>query len=194
MFKKKKAKFSVSIPYELRDNQLWIRSIAWPNQCPCCNDKETTALGMYQLEHKARYFQRSTGTETTTVSFPLEWEIPYCLKCEEHMKIAENWQNGIIAVCFLLPIILTIIIDASSSMLVLLLYALFIIGGFGLYQVILKTVVEPKLKPTCLDHGLAFQVSSPPTDDHRVVFKFYREEYAKAFAELNVAELEQNTG
>jgi hypothetical protein len=39
MFKKKQARFSVSIPYELRENKLWIQSIAWPDKCPCCNEK-----------------------------------------------------------------------------------------------------------------------------------------------------------
>jgi hypothetical protein len=194
MFKKKQARFSVSIPYELRDNKLWMRSITWPDQCPCCDEKDSAALGTYKYEHKARYSQTSTGSTTTTTSLPLEWEVPYCLSCQEHMKIAENWKNGIFAVCFLLPIILTLIIDASSSMLILLLYALFIIGGFALYTIIVKAVVKPKLNPTCLDYNLAFWASSPPTDDYRVVFNFERDEYAQAFAELNMAELENNTG
>ncbi len=192
MFKKKQARFSVSIPYELRENKLWMKSLTWPDQCPCCNEKDGAALGTYKLEHKARHSQTSTATGTTTTSFPLEWDDPYCLKCQEHMKIAENWKNGIFVACFFLPIILTLIIDASSSILILLLYALFAIGGFALYYIIVKTVVKPKLKPTCLDYSLVIRVSSPPTDDFRVVFNFEREEYAKAFAELNMAELEDN--
>ena len=110
------------------------------------------------------------------------------------MKIAENWKNGIFVACFFLPIILTLIIDASSSILILLLYALFAIGGFALYKIIVASVVKPKLKPTCLDYNFAFWASSPPTDDFRVVFNFEREEYAKAFAELNMAELEEHDG
>ncbi len=194
MFKKKQARFSVSIPYELRENKLWMKSLTWPDQCPCCNEKDSAALGTYKYEYKARYSQTSTGSTTTTTSFPLKWEVPYCLKCQEHMKIAENWKMGIMMICFFMPIILTLIIDASSSILILLLYAAFIIGGFTLYQIIVKTVVKPKLKPTCLDYNLAFRASSPPTDDFRVVFNFEREEYAKSFAELNMAELENNIG
>ena len=108
------------------------------------------------------------------------------------MKIADHWQTGIIITCFFVPLILTLIIDASSSMLILLLYAGFIIGGFALYKIIVEMVVKPKLKPGCLGYDLAFWASSPPTDDYRVVFNFEREEYAQAFAALNMAALEEN--
>ena len=194
MSREKQAWYSVSIPYEMRDNQLWIRTINWPDQCPCCNEKDSTALETYKYEHKARFSQTSTASETRTASFPLEWEVPYCLECKEHMKFAENWKWGIFAICFFVPLVLTLMIDVSSSLLLIILYALFSIGGYALYQLILKMVVKPKRKPTCLDHNLAFSASSPPTDDYKVVFKFEREEYAQAFAELNAAELENNPG
>jgi len=194
MFKKKQARFSVSIPYELRGNKLWIQSIAWPGQCPCCNEKDSATLGTYKYKHNARWSQTSTGTQTTTTSFPLEWEIPYCSTCQEHMKIAENWRVGIIATCIFVPLVLVLAIDASSTVLFLLMYALFIVGGLTLYKIIIETVVKPKQKSTCLDYDLAFWASSPPTGDHRIIFNFDNEDYAQTFAVLNLAELEDNTG
>ncbi len=197
MSKEKQYPFSVSIPYELRDNQLWMGSITWPDRCPCCNEKDGTALGTYKLEHKARWSARRPeggGSVTIHEFFPMEWEIPYCFRCQKHMKIAENSKWGIIAICCFIPLILTIMIDVSSDLLPVLLYALFITGGYALYQIILKTVVKKIQKTTCLDHNLVFQVSSPTTDDLKVVFDFQTEEYAQDFAELNMAELENNIG
>ena len=192
MFKKKQARFSVSVPYELCEDKLWIQPIVWPDQCPCCNEKDDAALGTYEYTHKARYSQISTGTQTTTTSYPLDWEVPYCMKCQAHVKTAENWKYGIVAICFFVPIILVLAIDASSTILLLLMYALFITGGLALYKIIVKTVVKSKQKSTCLDYNLAFWASSPPIEEHRIIFNFNREEYAQTFAELNLAELEFN--
>jgi hypothetical protein len=192
MFKKKQARFSVSVPYELRENKLWIQLIAWPEQCPCCNEKESAALGTYKYKHGARYSQTSTGTQTTTTSFPLEWEVPYCQKCQEHVNTAENWRIGIVAFCIFVPIILVLAIDASSTILALVMYAVFIMGGLALYKIIVETVVKPKQKPNCLDYNLAFWASSPPTEEHRIIFNFDREEYAQNFAAMNLVEMEIN--
>jgi hypothetical protein len=79
------------------------------------------------------------------------------------MKIAENWRVGIIATDIFVPMILILAIDASSTMLFLLMYALFIAGRLALFKIIIATAVKSKLKPTCLDSDLAFWVSSPPT-------------------------------
>ena len=132
MFKKKQGQFLVSLPYELRENQLWMQSVVWPDQCPCCGKSDGTTLGKYSYSHQARYSQATTGTQTTTTSYPLNWEIPYCMECQAHVKTAENWKYGIIAVCFVVPLILGIAIDASSTELALLLYAMFIVGGLVL--------------------------------------------------------------
>ena len=192
MFKKKQARFSVSIPYELRENKLWIQSIAWPDKCPCCNEKLDAALGTHNYKDSARYSQISTGTQTRTTFFPLEWEGTYWSAYHEHMKIAENWRVGIIATVIFVPMILILAIDASSTMLFLLMYALFIAGGLALLKIIIATAVKSKLKPTCLDFDLAFWVSSPPTAKHKNVFNFDLDEYAETFSLLNSAELEIN--
>ena len=189
MVKKKQSRFSVSIPYKVQDVNLLVQPITWPEQCPCCNEKVLDSLGTYKYQHKARSISTSTGTQTVTTSFPLEWDVPYCLPCQEHMKIAENSMVGIVAACIFIPLILVLIIDASSTMLFLLMYALFIIGGLILYKIIQETVVKRKLKPTCQGHGLAFSASSPPTDVHDIVFNFDSEDYARTFAELNNAAL-----
>ncbi len=194
MFKKKQARFSVSIPYELRENKLWIKPIAWPDQCPCCNEKDSAALGTYKFEYKARYSRISSGTQEKATFFPLEWEVPYCLKCQDHMKTAENWKFGIIAICMFVPLILVLAIDASSTVLALSLYTLFILGGLALYKIVIETVVKQKQNPTCQDYNVVFWASSPPTDEHKIVFNFDTEEYARTFAALNSAELENNAG
>lgn len=192
MFKKKQARFFVSVPYELRENKLFVQPVSWPDQCPCCGEKDDTALGKYTYKHSARYSQTASGSKTTTSSFPLEWQVPYCLHCLEHMKIAENWKIGIITACLFLPMILVLIIDASSTMLFIYMYAGFIIAGYLLYKIILASVVRPKLKATCLSHDQAFWASSPPTEDLRIIFNFDTEEYARSFAALNSADLEVN--
>ena len=190
----KQARFSVSIPYQLDGNKLSIQPVAWPDQCPCCAEKDGPALGKYKFKHSARFSQTTTGNRTTTTSYPLEWEVPYCPQCIKHMKMAENWKYGIIAACIFLPIILALIIDSSSSTLILLLYALFILGGLALYRIMLATVVKANQKPACLDHGLAFRASSPATNDHTIVFNFKNDEYAQAFAALNKAEMKNDKG
>lgn len=186
MIKKKQVKFLVSIPYELRENKLWMQTIVWPDQCPCCGS--STQLGKFEYFHQTRYSQVTTGTQTTTTSYPLVWEVPYCLECQEHAQTATSWKYGIIGICLFVPLILWLAIDAPP----LLLYALFIVGGLVLYKIIVETVVKSKLKPTCLDYSIAFWASSPPTDEHRIIFNFDMEAYARRFAELNQAELEFN--
>ena len=193
MFKKKTAKYSVSIPYELRDNQLWIRTIAWPQQCPCCNEKDVAALGIYEYTHKARYWQASTGSQTTTSSYPLDWQVPYCVDCLEHVKKAENWKYGLIAIVIFVPIVLALVIDPSADLLILLLYAVFIVGGLALYRIIVETVIKPGLRPTCQDYSYVIWADSPPTEEHKVVFNFDGDEYAQMFAMVNSAVLESNS-
>lgn len=188
--KKEQARFQVSIPYELRDDALWMQKIVWPDQCPCCGS--STDLGKTTYAHKARYSQVTTGTQTTTLSYPLNWEVPYCLECQAHVKTAEHWKAGIVASCLFVPLILVLAIDASSTMLFLLMYALFIVGGLVLHRIIVETVVKSRLKPACLDYDVAFWASSPPTDEHSIIFNFKREAYAREFAELNQAALEFN--
>ena len=192
MFKKKQAQFLVSIPYELRENKLWIQAIVWPDQCPCCGESDSANLGRTNYSHQARYSQVTTGTQTTTTSYPLDWEVPYCLACQAHVKTAETWKYGLAAICFIAPLILVLAIDASSTALFLLMYALFIVGGLVLYKVIVETVVKSKLKDTCLGYNIAFWASSPPIDEHRIIFNFNRDAYARRFAELNQAQLELN--
>ncbi len=51
MFKKNKFRFSVSIPYKVQDDKLWVQSITWPEQCPCCNEKDPDSLGTYKFQH-----------------------------------------------------------------------------------------------------------------------------------------------
>ena len=136
-----------------------MQTIVWLDQCPCCGN--STDLGKYKYSHKARYSQVTTGTQTTTISYPLDWDVPYGLECQEHVKTAENWKYGIVASCFIVPLILVLAIDASSTVLFLLMYALFIVGGLVLYKIIVETVVKSKLKPACLDYDVAFWASSP---------------------------------
>ena len=185
MFKKKQAKFLVSIPYELRENKLWMQTIVWPDQCPCCGESSGTELGKYRYSHKARYSQVTTGTQTTATSYPLDWDVPYCMECQEHVKTAENWKYGIVAICLIVPLILVLAIDASSTVFFLLMYALFIVGGLVLNQIIVETVVKSKLKAACLDYNVAFWASSPPTDEYRIIFNFNTEAYARRFANMD---------
>ena len=105
------------------------------------------------------------------------------------MKAAENWKAGIAMICVFMPIIMALIINVSSMTSFLLMWSLFFVGGLVLYKIIIKTVV---VKSPCLNHDLTFWASSPPTNEHRIIFNFDSEEYAQTFASLNLAELENN--
>jgi len=188
MFKKKQARFSVSIPKEFDQNKLWIQRIAWPDQCPCCNEKDGTTLGTYKYQYTESNSQPSTSKLSPATYFSLDWEVPYCLECQKHMKSAENWKAVIVVACIFLPLMLTLALDLSSLTLPLLMVPLFIVGGIVPYKSITKTVV----KSSCLDYGLAFRASSRTTDEPIIIFYFASEEYAKTFAVLNSAELETN--
>ena len=189
MFKKKQARFSVSIPYEQRENKLWIQPIIWPDQCPCCNEKDDTALGTYKFQWSVSNPQISKFSPSSY--FPLEWEVPYCLKCQKHMRDNGNWSAGILVICLFVPLIVFLFLDVSSVSsifpLMLMWFLFTVVGWFVLYKIIIKPAI---VKSPCDD--LAFGATALPTEEHRIIFTFDSEEYAELFSTLNMAELKNN--
>jgi hypothetical protein len=68
---------------------------------------------------------------------------------------------------------LTIVLNPSSLILSLLMFALFIVGEIVLYKIISKPVV----KSSCLDYGFAFRISSRAIDEQIMIFNFDSERY-----------------
>lgn len=175
----------VGIPYEIREEKLYMSSILWSQKCLCCgSEKDTT---MYDLEHKARYESTASGTTTTSSYYPLAWKVPYCERCKAHAAQVTNLLWGIIFLAILMPVVLVIALGAESSTLIfILLSAVSAVVGVILYQALFRLLISPKMTGNCAHHAYAVFAAD---DKKSVFFHFYNEEQATIFARMNNAEL-----
>jgi hypothetical protein len=61
-------------------------------------------------------------------------------------------------------------------------------AGYGVYKLVVNTWIKSLMTPTCAHHDEAVEVSSyriTATNEGRVVFTFYDDDYAAAFAAAN---------
>lgn len=194
MSKKKQSRYSVSIPYELRDYKLWMQQISWPHQCPCCNERIEAGLSKHKFSHRANNFQFAQLPGAKHPYYSLDWEVPYCSQCLAHVKSAEFWTYGLpMIIIFGLLILLFWLGSSLSDIALILLITGIIVGALAFYKTILELVIKPKLKSTCLDYHFAIWASSPVEKEYNIIFHFDRDEYAQTFAVLNSAELEINS-
>lgn len=112
-------------------------------------------------------FQRRVNMRYTST-----WSLPYCKKCVEHVDFTEmHWYDG-----------LAIIFSAG----------LYLIPYFTFTRPLRRWYAKKnKLKPTCESVDVAgYQYFMIGEGKH--VFDFQNQEFAKAFAAMNRAQLESN--
>lgn len=171
-----------SIPYEIREQKLYMPPVAWPLRCPCCGREE--AMNKYELKHMAQYQRSATPTTSSSSGYALEWQVPYCERCVGHEKPASSITPAMLVIGVLLTVTFGIVVGQVVP--ILLFIAGLVVAGVILYQVLQRVIVFPRMTSTCATPHCAVLVSDK---DDEVFFHFYNDEYAKQFADVNHVEL-----
>lgn len=179
----------VSIPYPTQEGKLSMQQVAWPQQCPCCKSRDVSAE--HGLSHKAE--QRvlpGTPSQTRSTYYPLNWNVPYCPTCLDHVGTASMMGIAAFGIWAVLALILFLVLPAdpgTSSVGVRVVMFLLVLGGPILpawigYKILARRVADSKRKPECINRHVALSVSS---EKGHVIFSFDDDEYGALFAEMN---------
>ena len=168
----------VSVPCEIRDQQLYMPQVAWPQRCPCCGRE--AAPGEYTLKHNAQYQSWSTPPTTHRSGYPLEWQAPYCGRCERHAKPVSDWPVMIFGIGLVLTLALMVVLPRVVP--VLLFLAAELVTGIILHAVLVRVIARPKMSTTCSHEDYAVFASG---GENEVLFHFYADDYGERFAEVN---------
>lgn len=174
----------ITISYQTQSGTLTMENVRWPRRCACCGRDDVSTH--YRLEHQAELRE----VETNKVSFyPLSWNVPYCSTCLKHartiptLKMAIYVAGGLLWVGVGYGLFLLGLAEETIGMVIFLLSLAVI--GFGSYKVaglLVKALVE--ITPTCSREDFAVEASSFSLEQ-KVIFTFYNDDYATAFASLN---------
>ncbi len=172
---------------EAGSHLLVMRNINWPSQCPCCLSEETSSYHTLKCEVNWKV------DDNTRYFFPLEWRVPYCSTCLDHVKMHSSITIGV----SIAWVVLLALGGAFSSeylktaSVYLQIAAIFGIGiGSGalclwLNKVLKPILVVPRKTPTCVADG-NYAVSAPSVPPGgKVQIYFESDAYADAFFALN---------
>ena len=184
----------VSIPYSTQEGKLHMQPVVWPQQCPCCKSRNVSAE--YGLSHKAgQKIVSSTPTQTTSTHYPLNWNVPYCQACLDHIHAASMMGLAAFGIWVVLALILFFALpDPATASGGLRAFTFFLVLGGPIlpawigYRVLSRRVADSKRKPECIDRHATLSVSS---EEGHIIFAFEDDEYGALFAELNGRPLER---
>lgn len=182
----------VEVPYTIQDGQLALQQLAWPQQCICCKGAETVE---HTLHHLAEKTELRTDVSVETKGYPLSWTVRYCKVCLKH---ADRVEKVFYAICVAVPLLWVLFgyllydrglaEDPVGIGLFIVSLPALIAAGYAVYKLVVNTWIKSMMTPTCAHHDDAVEVSSyrvTGTTEGRVVFSFYDDDYAAAFAAMN---------
>jgi hypothetical protein len=174
----------IAMPYQTQSGTLTMQHVRWPPRCACCGSDNVSTH--YRLEHRAELRE----IETNKVSFyPLSWNVPYCSTCLKHartipvLKMVVYLAGGLLWVGFGYGLFLLGLAEETVGVVIFVLSLAVI--GFGSYKVaglLARVLIETT--PTCSQEDIAIKVFSSSLEQ-KVIFTFYNDDYAAAFASLN---------
>jgi hypothetical protein len=186
--KKVEAKMQkVSIPYEVRDNQLYMQKAIWPNNCACCMDDNPETK--YRLNFMAEKQELHTDVVHEKKGYPLAWGIPYCKDCIRHAEKKNLIFYSLIAIVAVLWVGLgyyLFAIGLSENPVAIAGYVvslgILIYGSIHLNKLLKKLLVLPRLKESCASQEYAIGVTQ---QGQFIIFWFSNDTYAQLFLLAN---------
>jgi len=184
----------VSIPYSTKEDKLYMQQVVWPQQCPCCKSRDVSAE--YGLSHNAeRHVISSTPTQTVSTHYPLNWNVPYCPTCLEHVQAASMmrfaafgiWVVVVLIAVLAMPASLSTLSSGMRTLIYVLVLAVPILPAWIGYRILSRRVADSKRQPECINRNPALSVGS---ENGHIIFAFEDAEYGALFAELNDRPLE----
>jgi len=173
----------VSVPYEIRDNRLFIQELNWPNNCVCCMDNNV--IEKYELHFIVEKEATNTDAAHETKGYPITWNIPYCMDCKKHVERKSNLLYVLLLIVGLLwaalgYYIFQIGLAENTFAIILFVISLVVLLYFA-YQInrlLLRVFLKTTFKEQCSNKDYAIEVSSQRPN---IFFSFYNDKYAKLF-------------
>ena len=177
-------------PKALFETVIVLPELQWPQECACCLQPQPA--GRHVLQHAVPMLEDKAAQ--------LQWQVPYCKSCLTHTRNASRLPLvailaglGLYAGIGYLLFLNGLVEDTPLGYFIAIgLLAVVCAAGYGLYKLAKKMFVQAKMIATCSHYGYAVLVQQhmpPDANQIQLVFLFYNDAYAEAFAALNAGYL-----
>jgi hypothetical protein len=180
----------VAIPYEIKDEELWMPPLKWPNRCACCGqpDPSSKVVFKHSVGSNADGFTSSVLNTTQEPVYKLKFGAPYCKTCVWHPRWFYYFRAAILGAILLAYLFLTLNIIFQVRPSTLGYYIIQFLAFCGLAILALRLRgwlarwVSQRMNPGCSHYRYAVWISS---DASYIYFVFFNDGFASEFGSLN---------